>query len=333
LNKKVVIIGDGAMGTVCGLILAENTFAVTLWSHSQEQSDNLKTFRKNRLFLPGITLPDSMQFSSCDTDIFQEAEFAVSAVPCAFLRSVWQRLSPHLPSGLPILSITKGIENNSLARPSEIIGVSTKSENLATFSGPNIADELTRKLPATSTVASLDENLARKFQQAFNTHWLRVYTNSDMIGVELAGATKNVIAIAAGIIDGLGSGDNAKAALLTRGLVEITRLGVAMGAQQETFIGLSGMGDLVTTCVSPKGRNRTFGQMLAQGKSVAQVLAEIPGQVEGVNTCRSLVELKEKHKVDMPITQAVADILFNEKPVTQAITELLSRPLKAESTL
>ncbi len=319
------------MGTVCGLILTENQFDVTVWSHIQAQSDNLKADRENRLFLPGVSLPHTMHFSSSDADIFEGAAFVVSAVPCAFLRSVWQRLAPYLPPGLGILSITKGIENKTLARPSEIIAACVDSESLAIFSGPNIADELTRRLPATSTVASLDETLARSFQQAFSTPWLRVYTNSDMIGVELAGATKNVIAIAAGIIDGLGSGDNAKAALLTRGLVEITRLGVALGARQETFMGLSGMGDLVTTCVSPKGRNRTFGQMLAQGRSVAQVLTDIPGQVEGVNTCRSLMELKRRHKVDMPITQAVADILFDDKPVTQAVAELLARPLKSES--
>ncbi|MBN1765755.1 MAG: NAD(P)H-dependent glycerol-3-phosphate dehydrogenase, partial [Sedimentisphaerales bacterium] len=164
-------------------------------------------------------------------------------------------------------------------------------------------------------------------------NWFRVYTNADMLGVELAGATKNVIAIAAGIIDGLQAGDNAKAALLTRGLVEITRLGVAMGARQETFAGLSGMGDLVTTCFSPRGRNRSFGQAIATGQSVQEALDYIPGQVEGVNTCRSLMDLARQYEVEMPITHAVYEIIFQNKPVPQAINELMTRQLKAENAI
>ena len=232
--------------------------------------------------------------------------------------------------GLPVVSITKGIENNTLMRPTQIIAEVTGERKLAALSGPNIADELARGLPATSTVASVDEALAEDVQKLFSTNWLRIYTNSDIVGVELAGATKNVIAIAAGIIDGMQMGDNAKAALLTRGLVEISRLGVAMGAQADTFTGLSGMGDLVTTCVSPKGRNRTFGSMIGKGMSVAEALGAIAGEVEGVNTCRSVVKLAEDYQVEMPITLAVAGILFEGKSVEQALGELMTRKLKKE---
>lgn len=333
MAEKVVIVGDGAMGTVCGQILAQNGIEVTIWSHTAKQTECLVKHRENKLFLPGFTLSDSMQFSSSDDCLANEVNWAVSAIPCKFLRGIWQRLAPQVPAGLGIVSITKGIENDTLARPSEILAESLGSRPLAVLSGPNIADELAHHLPATSTIASTDDAFAENIQQAFTTDWLRIYTNSDLVGVELAGATKNVIAIAAGLIDGLGVGDNAKAALLTRGLVEISRLGVALGARAETFSGLSGMGDLVTTCISPKGRNRTFGQALAQGKSVRQVLAEIPGEVEGVNTCRSVHQLARQRQVEMPITEAVYQILFEDKPVKQAIHELMTRKPKAESTL
>jgi glycerol-3-phosphate dehydrogenase (NAD(P)+) len=333
MAEKVVIIGDGAMGTVCGLILAQNGHDVTIWSHTAEQSQKLQAHRENRLFLPGLKLPESMRFTAADTCLQGDISWVVSAIPCKFLHPVWKRLAPHVPNSLGIVSITKGIENDTLARPTEIILNALGSRPIAVLSGPNIADELARQLPATSTVASTDEPFAQKVQAAFTAPWLRIYTNTDLIGVELAGATKNVIAIAAGLIDGLGAGDNAKAALLTRGLVEISRLGVAQGAQAETFFGLSGMGDLVTTCVSPKGRNRSFGQALAQGKTLAEVLAEIPGEVEGVNTCRSVHQLAKKCNTEMPITEAVFQILFKNKPIKQAINDLMTRKPKAENKL
>lgn len=331
MAEKVVIIGDGAMGTVCGQILSENGLDVTIWSHAAEQTQSLQEHRENRAFLPGVKLAESMRFISDDNCLKSGVNWAISAIPCKFLRPIWERLSKNVPENLGIISITKGIENDTLERPTEIIEACLGKRPLGVFSGPNIADELSKKLPATSTVASSNESFAQQVQAAFTTPWLRVYTNPDLVGVELAGATKNVIAIAAGLIDGLQAGDNAKAALLTRGLVEISRLGVALGARAETFSGLSGMGDMITTCVSPKGRNRTFGQALAQGKSVREVLDDIPGEVEGVNTCRSVHQLAQKYRVEMPITEAVFQILFEDKPVKQAINELMTRKPKAES--
>ncbi len=332
MSEKILIVGDGAMGTVCGLILAENGHEVTMWSHQSEQTESLKQHRENINYLPGVALPDSMKFITGDDCLSGGYDWVVSAVPCKFLRSIWTKISGSKPDELAIMSITKGLENNTLARPTEIIESCVGKCQLAALSGPNIADELARQLPATTTIASYDDAFAQRLQTAFTNHWFRVYTNSDLIGVEFAGATKNVVAIAAGLIDGLKVGDNAKAALLTRGLVEITRLGQAMGAKAETFHGLSGMGDLVTTCISPSGRNRTFGQALASGKSVQEVLDNIAGEVEGVNTCKSLYHVAQEHHVEMPITHAVYRVLFENVPVDRAITELMTRKPKAETS-
>jgi len=329
--EKVAVIGDGAMGTVSALILSNKGYNVSLWGYNQPQIEQIKRQRENSLFLPGIKLPIAIEMTSDDESIFDKAAIIISAVPCIYLRQTWTRLNSHLPPHVPILSVTKGIENASLKRPSQIIAELVSSRSLAVLSGPNIADELAHSLPATSTVASLDPTLAQMVQKIYSTNWFRIYTNSDVVGVELAGATKNVIAIAAGIIEGLQAGYNAQAALLTRGLVEITRLGLALGARPETFAGLSGMGDLITTCFSPKGRNRTFGRALARGLTVSDALAEIPGEVEGVNTCRSLVEISEKYQVEMPITRAVYEVLFENKPVHQALFDLMTRRLKAEN--
>jgi len=330
MSEKLAIIGDGAMGTVCAVILANKGYRVALWAYDPQNIRELEQHNENRRFLPGFHLPISIEFTAQDEAIFQDSAMIISAVPCAFLREIWTRLVPHLPPHLPIISVTKGIENKTLKRPTQIIAELVSPRPLAVLSGPNIADELARSLPATSTAASNDPTLCQQTQRVFSTSWLRIYTNPDILGVELAGATKNVIAIAAGIVDGLGAGDNAKAALLTRGLVEISRLGLAMGAKQETFAGLSGMGDLVTTCISPKGRNRTFGQAIGSGRSITEALDEIPGEVEGVNTCSSVVKLAHQFGVEMPITSAVYRVLFEETPVDQAIAELMTRQLKAE---
>jgi glycerol-3-phosphate dehydrogenase (NAD(P)+) len=331
MSETITIIGDGAMGTVCAILLARKGYEVVLWGYKAEQIEELEQYQENRRFLPGMRLPAAVRLTADDTKCFAGTGLVISAVPCKFLRDVWGRLLEHLPKGLPIVSVAKGIENETLLRPTQVIQVVTGQRPLAALSGPNIAEELARALPATSTVASEDSAFVRGVQKVFSTSWFRIYTNTDLVGVELAGAMKNVIAIAAGIIDGMQIGDNAKAALLTRGLVEISRLGTAMGAQPETFAGLSGMGDLITTCISPQGRNRTLGQMIGQGQSVQQALDAIPGEVEGVNTCRSVVKLAEEHNTEMPITQSVYQILFDEKPVQQAIGELMTRELKSEN--
>ena len=315
------------------MLLCEKNLHVKMWGYDAKQLMQMAAAKENIKFLPGYKLPDNLEFEPDDSKIMAGADLIISAVPCQFMRSVWERLKKQTPKDIPIVSITKGIENKTLLRPSEIIMEVLELQDdtkLAELSGPTIADELARKLPATACVAGSDENLIEQMQKTFSTNWFRIYTNTDIVGVELAGAMKNIIAIAAGIIDGIGAGDNCKAALVTRGLTEITRLGIACGANQETFTGLTGLGDLVTTCISPSGRNRSFGEKIGKGKTVEQAIKSTQSVVEGIATCESVIELAKKKDVEMPITQAIYEIVFLNKPVQQAIDELMNRKLKAE---
>jgi glycerol-3-phosphate dehydrogenase (NAD(P)+) len=333
MTERITIIGDGAMGTVCSILLAANAHAVTLWGAFEQDIDRLLQARENPQRLPGVRIPPGVRLTANESECFEAATLVVSAVPTQFLRGVWQRVGKYLPAGVPIVSITKGIENGTLLRPTQVIGSvlgSHRVPSLAALSGPNIAGEIARYLPATSVVASTDAALAQRVQQAFSTDWFRVYTNSDIVGVELAGAIKNVIAIAAGIVDGLAAGSNAKAALVTRGLVEISRLATAMGAHPATFSGLAGLGDLITTCISPEGRNRHVGEQIGKGEKLEDILASMSGVAEGVPTTKSVVELAQRYRVEMPITESVHAILFEGKDVLEALTELMTREPKPE---
>jgi glycerol-3-phosphate dehydrogenase (NAD(P)+) len=328
---NVAIIGDGGMGTVLSILLCEKGISTRMWGYDARQLARIERHRENQKFLPGYRLPDSLVFEARDDRAMVDAELVVSAVPCQYMREVWDRLARHVPADVPIVSVAKGIENDTLLRPTQILAdVLGGNVARAALSGPTIADELARRLPATACAAAEDEFLARRIQYTFTCPWLRVYTNTDLIGVELAGAMKNVVAIAAGIIDGVGAGDNAKAALLARGLAEITRLGLAMGAQEHTFSGLTGLGDLVTTCISPKGRNRSLGERIGKGQTLEQAQGATDSVVEGVSTCQSVVALADRYSVEMPITHAVYEVLFKGKPVQVAIEDLMSRRLKAE---
>jgi len=331
--ERISIIGDGGMATVMAMLLCDKGIATRIWGYDRQQLAEIERNYENKKFLPGYKLPDALVFESEDQNIMTGADLIVSAVPCQFMRSIWRRLGSYVPREIPIVSVTKGVENDTLLRPTQIIADvlgEKQAARYAVLSGPTIADELARKLPATACAACSDESLARDIQHTFNCSWLRVYTNTDIVGVELAAACKNIIAIAAGIIDGVGAGDNTKAALLTRGLAEITRLGVAMGARPQTFAGLAGLGDLVTTCISPKGRNRSFGERVGKGQTPEQAQDATESVVEGIATCRSVVALAGKHNVEMPITQAVYEVLFKNKPVQAAISDLMTRQLKAE---
>ena len=331
--KNISIIGDGGMGTVLGLLLCEKGITARIWGHDREQLSQIEQDRENKKFLSGYSLPEELGFEPDDRRIMSGADLIVSAVPCQFTRRVWNRLKGHVPEAVPIVSVTKGVENDTLLRPTQILAEilrSGRDDKLVVLSGPTIADELARRLPATACVASRDRELSKQVQRTLNVPWFRVYTNTDIVGVELAGAMKNVIAIAAGIIDGTGAGDNAKAALLTRGLAEITRLGTAMGARAQTFSGLTGLGDLVTTCISPTGRNRAFGERIGKGLTVEQARDATESVVEGAATCKSVVALAERFDVEMPITNAIYEVLFEDKPVQRAIADLMRRQLKAE---
>jgi glycerol-3-phosphate dehydrogenase (NAD(P)+) len=308
---------------------------VTIWGAFEESIERLIQNRENARLLKGVKIPPQVRLTANDQDAMDGCSLVVSAIPTQYIRSVWTRMRAYVPADAAIVSVAKGIEIETLQRPTQVIadviwpGVSG-ARKLAALSGPNIAGELARYLPATAVVASSDDALAKRVQELFTTQWFRVYTNPDVVGVELAGATKNVIAIAAGILDGLAAGNNAKAALVTRGLVEITRLGVAMGASEATFHGLAGLGDLVTTCVSPEGRNRTVGEQLGRGQKLDDILGSMESVAEGVPTTRAVRELARRQRIEMPITEAVYAVLFEQKDVLLALTDLMSREPKPE---
>jgi glycerol-3-phosphate dehydrogenase (NAD(P)+) len=330
--QHITIVGDGAMATACALLLDSKGHRVRMWGPFDEHVREMVQQRENRRYLPSIPLPESLHLTSePDEAVGGRVDLVVSAIPTQYLRRVWERFTDCLPADAPVVSVTKGIENETLLRPTQIIAdIVGGDRKLASMSGPSIADELARCLPATVAAASEDADFARLLQQTFTTRWFRVYTHADLLGVELAGATKNVIALAAGILDGLQAGNNAKSALLSRGLAEITRLGVAMGAEAETFFGITGVGDLATTCFSPTGRNRSAGEMLGKGRKLEQVLEEVHGIVEGVPTTKSVMQLAAEHEVEMPITAAVNAVLFEGLDPIEGISMLMSREPKAE---
>lgn len=340
-NKQhITILGDGAMGTVCSILLTQNGHGVTIWGAFEQSIERLIQNRENQRLLPGVSIPSAARLTANDADCFDGCTMILSAIPTQYMRSVWDRLKPHVPANVPVVSVAKGIENRSLLRPTQIIadvmtGIrgqqgARRDWPLVALSGPNIAAELARYLPATAVAACAQGDYAPLVQSVFSTQWFRVYTNDDVVGVELAGAMKNVIAIAAGILDGLNAGNNAKAALVTRGLVEITRLGVAMGAREATFNGLAGLGDLMTTCVSPEGRNRRVGEQIGKGKKLNEVLGAMDSVAEGVATTQSVMELARRSNAEMPITQAVYSVLFEGKDVLHALADLMTRDPKPE---
>jgi glycerol-3-phosphate dehydrogenase (NAD(P)+) len=344
MPEQVTILGDGAMATVCSILLTTGGHGVTMWGAFEESIERLLQDREQRRLLPGVKVPAGVRLTANDDDCFAGTTMILSAIPTQYMRSVWQRLRPRVPRDVPIVSVAKGIENGTLLRPTQVVadvlgGMPAGSRGgqgpvcdwpLAALSGPNIAGELARYLPGTAVAACRDPSVSQRAQAAFSTQWFRVYTNDDVVGVELAGATKNVVAIAAGILDGLAAGNNAKSALVTRGLVEISRLGVAMGAKAETFGGLAGLGDLITTCVSPEGRNRSVGERIGKGQKLADVLAKMDSVAEGVPTTKSVMELARRYDVEMPITEAVYAVLFQDLDVLHALSRLMTRDPKPE---
>lgn len=331
MSSRVTVIGGGAMGTACAIVLSENPDQqVALWARNPDHAAEMAETRENQRLLPSVSIPSSIAITSDITTAVADSDLLVMAVPTAFLRDCLNDISPALNNDRPVVSVIKGIENETFLRPSEIIGEVLGSRAVVSLSGPSHAEEITRRLPATVVAASGDLALARRVQQTFTTDRFRVYTNVDIIGVELAAALKNVIAIAAGICDGLGYGDNAKSALMTRGLVEMTRFGTSLGALPETFAGLAGMGDLITTCASPYSRNRKVGERLGAGETLEQILQSMDAVAEGVWTTRSVHELAEQQEIDMPITAEVFRVLFEGKPALEATDSLMMRPPRNE---
>ncbi|MBO6512568.1 MAG: NAD(P)-dependent glycerol-3-phosphate dehydrogenase [Phycisphaerales bacterium] len=341
---KVCILGIGQMGLVCAGALTlpdpqgagvEPRAQVRMWGYDDNENGVLAQTRKSDR-LPGFELPPNVRIALSDPEALEDADIVINAIPVQFIRSVWERIGPLVPSGASVISVAKGIENDTLMRPTQIIAdvlqddPDAKPRALGCMSGPAIATELAACLPATMAAASDHPGFSETIQKLFSTSWLRIYTNPDLIGVELAGATKNVIAIAAGIIDGLGAGFNAKSALLARGLAETSRLGQAMGASTTTFYGIAGAGDLATTCFSPEGRNRSCGEALGKGMKLDEYLRESLCVVEGVATTNSVMDLAQRYDVDLPIASAVHAVLFEHMDPVDAIAMLMSRELREE---
>lgn len=331
MAKKITVLGSGAMATACSILLAEHAGqTVALWGRNADYIDDIARTRENKRLLPGVPIPDSVEVTPDIDRAVEGADVLVVAIPTKFLREALGKLAGHLTADRPVVSVVKGLENETFLRPSEIIADVLGNRAVVALGGPSHAEEIARRLPASVVAASGDIALAREVQEMFATDRFRVYTNPDIVGVELAGALKNVIAIAAGICDGMEYGDNAKSALLTRGLVEITRFGEACGAERETFAGLAGMGDLITTCISPYGRNRMVGERLGKGETLSQILESMDAVAEGVTTTKSVYEFAEKKEIDMPITREVYRVLFEDFPPAQATEALMMRPQKHE---
>ncbi|MFH1877635.1 MAG: NAD(P)H-dependent glycerol-3-phosphate dehydrogenase [Candidatus Omnitrophota bacterium] len=326
MKNKVSVIGDGGWGTALALLLYNKGVDTILWSYSATYAEELIERRENTKFLKGIPLPEGLKITA-DVSLAGKAEYAVFVVPCEYLRSVAEKFKNAEFRG--IISATKGIENSSLKRPSEILSEYYGNERIVVLSGPSISFEVAKNMP-TTVVAAGDTDISQVAQKVLMTENFRVYTSKDVIGVELGGALKNIIAIAAGISDGLGFGTNSKSAILTRGLAEITRLGVKMGAERLTFSGLSGVGDLATTCISTYSRNRWLGEQIGKGRQVKEILRDTEMVVEGLTTCKSAYDLSEEYDVEMPITQKIYEVLYEQKDPLAAVRELMTRDPKAE---
>lgn len=331
--SEIAIIGAGAWGTALSIVLGrKQRHHVRLWAYEKEVRESIQKLRINSLFLPGQQIPDCVSVSGDFSEVLESAEILVSAMPSQHCRRLFTEMSAHLRPDMLIVSATKGLEQQSFSRMTEVIAEVTNSRfRISAISGPTFASEVARGDPTAITVASKDDQLATTAQREFNDPAFRVYTNDDVIGVELGGALKNVIAIAAGVCDGLGLGHNSVAALITRGLAEMTRLAVACGARAETMSGLAGLGDLVLTCTGALSRNRSVGVELGRGRKLPEIIASMRGMVaEGVFTTRAAVQLAQTHSIEMPITEQINAVLHEGKAPRDAIHELMTRSSKSE---
>ena len=330
---RVAVLGTGSWGTAFSLVLADAGGEVVLWSRRAELAAAVSDSHENPEYLPGIRLPESVRATSDPAEALHRAEVVVLAVPSQTLRGNLEVWEPLLPADCVLVSLMKGIELGTTKRMSEVIAEVTRAapERIAVVSGPNLAKEIAQRQPAASVVACVDEAVAEKLQQVCLTAAFRPYTNTDVVGVELGGAVKNVIALAVGMAKGMGMGDNSQASIITRGLAEITRLGLALGADATTFAGLAGVGDLVATCMSPLSRNRTFGENLGRGMSLDEVVAATRQTAEGVKSAESILELARAHGVDMPIVEHVVAAVHDGLPPNEIVRRIMSRSTKAET--
>ncbi len=327
---KVSVIGSGSWGTALAWLLCNNGHNVTLWSFLEKENDMFVKYRENVDKLPGVKLQESIQFTSDLKEAIEDKELMVLAVPSTAVRSTARNMKEFVKPGQTIVDVAKGVEESTLMIMTDIIEQEIPQANVAVLSGPSHAEEVGKGLPTTIVAAAHDMETAEHIQNMFMSPVFRVYTSQDMLGVEIGAALKNVVALAAGIADGLGFGDNTKAALITRGIAEISRLGIAMGAKASTFTGLSGIGDLVVTCASVHSRNRRAGVLMGQGYSMQEAMDEVHMVVEGVYSAKAAAKLAEKYNVEMPIVSAVNQILFEGKSASSAVLDLMLRVKKEE---
>jgi len=330
---KIGVIGAGSWGTTLANLLAKKNYAVTLWSYEKDLAERMERTRENDLYLPGISLAPGLSFTGNLAEVTAGKKLLLLVPPSQVMDAVMKQAIPHLSPETVLVSAAKGIETGSLRTMSDVLGdllPPRDANRLAFLSGPSFAREVAAEMPTAIVAASRNEQVARQVQTIFNTSYFRVYTNPDVIGVELGGALKNVMALAAGVSDGLGFGCNTRAALITRGLAEMSRIGLALGADPTTFAGLAGMGDLVLTCTGDLSRNRTVGMELGRGKGLKEILAGMTMVAEGVKTTLSAHQLAGKLKVEAPITEQMYCILYEGKDPREAVTDLMLRELKSE---
>jgi len=331
-SDRIAVLGAGNWGTTLAYILSQRGYRIGLWEYREDLARDLAALRENRIYLPGVILPPEVDVTPSLGQALQKAAVCLFALPSQSLREACQQAAPFITPHQLVISCVKGLEHHTRLRMSQVIEevLGRQKIRLAVLSGPNIAGEIARGMPATSVAAALDPNDALAVQRIFHSKNFRIYTSGDVVGVELGGALKNIIAIASGMVDGLGLGANTKGALITRGLAEIIRLGTALGANQETFYGLSGLGDLVTTCMSRQSRNWNVGYRLGQGERWDDIQRSLTMVAEGVPTAESALRLAEDEGIEMPISRAVYQIIFENKDPRQAMEELMTREAKPE---
>lgn len=327
---KIGIIGAGSWGIALSVLLHNNGHEITVWSILEDEINMLKTEHEHKDKLPGVKLPEDMVFTTSLPEAIEGKDILVLAVPSPFTRSTSQNMKPYVADGQIIVNVAKGIEEHTLMTLSQIIEEEVPQANVAVLSGPSHAEEVGRGIPTTIVVGAKTRETAEYIQNVFMSDVFRVYISPDVLGIELGAALKNVVALAAGIADGLGYGDNTKAALITRGITEIARLGTAMGGKFETFCGLSGIGDLIVTCASMHSRNRRAGILIGQGKTMEEAMAEVKMVVEGVYSAKAAKALAEKYHVELPIIEQVNEVLFNGKSAAVAVKDLMIRDKKIE---
>jgi glycerol-3-phosphate dehydrogenase (NAD(P)+) len=329
--ERVLVVGDGGWGTAIAEMLATSGKQVGLWSHDAAYAARMAKSRQNPRFLPGFDIRPDILIDHEIERLLPGVELIVSAVPTAYLRDVWSRHAPLLPDAVPLLSVSKGLEQGSHLRPTQILAELVGKRDIAVLSGPNIAREIAYGLPAATVVSSRSPSTTAMIQRTLSTPTFRVYSNADPAGVELGGVLKNVIAIAAGMCDGLKLGTNAKASLCTRGVIEMARLGQKLGGERRTFFGMSGLGDLLTTCYSPVSRNRTFGERLGRGELAADIVASMTMVAEGVKTSAPVHELMHEHDLALPISEQVYYVIHEGKSPRDVTRALMTRGMKDEA--